>query len=117
MQPEQVLKALSDITRLRIVHLIKQNNELCVCELTEALHIIQPKISRHLAILRKTGLVTDRREGQWIFYSISNGLAPWVKDLIKAANTGCINVEPFDSDQKQLAQLSLLSSIACHNSC
>ncbi len=115
MQPEQVLKALSDITRLRIVHLIKQNNELCVCELTEALHIIQPKISRHLAILRKLGLLSDRREGQWIFYSIPDDLSQWVNDLIDAANTGCINKEPFDTDLEQLAQLNLLSTLACQD--
>ncbi len=115
MQPEQVLKALADITRLRIVHLIKLNNELCVCELTEALDIIQPKISRHLAILRKLGLLSGRREGQWIFYSIPKDLAQWVNDLIDAANAGCINKDPFDADLKQLAQLNLLSSFACQN--
>ena len=115
MQPEQVLKALADITRLRIIHLIKENNELCVCELTEALDIIQPKISRHLAILRKTGLLIDRREGQWIFYSLSSDLTLWVNELINAANTGCKGKEPFDIDTKKLSQLSLLSSFACQS--
>ncbi len=115
MQPDLVLKALADMTRLRIVHLVNQNNELCVCELSEALQIIQPKISRHLAILRKTGLLKDRREGQWIFYSLSNSLPSWVQQLLKAANEGCINIEPFRADQKKLVQLNLLSSSACQN--
>ncbi|MBT3204659.1 MAG: metalloregulator ArsR/SmtB family transcription factor [Gammaproteobacteria bacterium] len=115
MQPEQVLKALADITRLRIIHLIKEHNELCVCELTEALDIIQPKISRHLAILRKTGLLIDRREGQWIFYSLSSDLTLWVNELINAANMGCKDKEPFDIDSKKLAKLNLLSSFACQS--
>lgn len=113
MQPQDVFKVLNDETRLRIVHLIMQHNELCVCELTEALHIIQPKISRHLAILRKSGILKDRREGQWIFYSISKDLEDWINQLLDAAFQGCHNQPPFRTDSKNLSTLTLLSSFAC----
>ena len=95
------------------MHLIHTNKELCVCELTEALGIIQPKISRHLAILRKSKLLKDRREGQWIFYSITPGLADWITDVIDAASTGCSQREPFISDRAQLSKLNLLSASSC----
>lgn len=61
------LKAISDETRLRIM-LVLFTHELCVCELCDVLQESQPKISRHLAILRTAGYVTDMRQGQWVFY-------------------------------------------------
>lgn len=113
MQAQDVFKVLNDVTRLRIIHLIKQHNELCVCELTEALDIIQPKISRHLAILRKSGMLKDRREGQWIFYSIPKDLDSWINHLLDAAYLGCHNQAPFKGDSEKLSSLTLLSSFAC----
>lgn len=67
----RLFKALGDPTRLRIVALLS-HGELCVCHLEEALGQSQPKISRHLAVLRSAGVVDARREGSWIHY----GLAP-----------------------------------------
>jgi len=67
----QFLKLFSDETRLRCINLIHQNNSLCVCELTYALELSQPKISRHLASLRQFGLINDKRVGQWVYYSIN----------------------------------------------
>ena len=58
-------KCLSDETRLSIVTLVAENKELCVCDLTEKLNLSQPKISRHLALLRSSGLLQDRRQSQW----------------------------------------------------
>ncbi|EKT4486405.1 ArsR/SmtB family transcription factor [Shewanella algae] len=76
-------KALADETRLRSLLLILQQGELCVCELTEALALSQPKISRHLAQLRTQGLLQDRRRGQWVFYRLSPELAPWCEQLLR----------------------------------
>lgn len=67
------LKALSDETRLKIVLLLLESGELCVCELETALSLPQHKISRHLAILRGRGLVSNRRAGTWVYYSLSTG--------------------------------------------
>jgi len=64
-----VFKACSDVTRLRILFLLA-GRELCVCELTAVLDMAQGKVSRHLAILKQTGLVADRREGLWVYYEV-----------------------------------------------
>jgi len=77
LDPVIFYKQLADETRLRSLLLITQEEELCVCELVAALDESQPKISRHLAQLRKTGLLEDRRQGQWIFYRLSSGLPKW----------------------------------------
>lgn len=62
-------KVLGDKTRLRILALL-QCRELCVCELTEVLGISQPGVSQQMRRLRQAGFVNERREGQWIFYSL-----------------------------------------------
>lgn len=82
MIPTTVFKALADDTRARITLLIQDLGELCVCELTTALNESQPKISRHLAILRQADLVLDRRQGQWVYYRINPDLPTWITDLL-----------------------------------
>lgn len=69
-QEISLFKALSDETRLRITVLLSEK-ELCVCQLMWALDLDQVKVSRHLTVLRNAGLVNDRREGLWIFYSLA----------------------------------------------
>ncbi len=61
--------ALSDETRLRILELLR-GGEHCVCELTEALELGQSLLSFHLKTLKETGLITDRREGRWMYYAL-----------------------------------------------
>jgi ArsR family transcriptional regulator len=70
MSAVQVFKALADETRLRILNLLCRR-ELCVCQIVEVLGIGQSKASRHLASLRHAGLVNDRREGLWMYYSLT----------------------------------------------
>ena len=82
MNPLQFYKCLSDETRLKTLLLIEHERELCVCELTAALKEIQPKISRHLAQLRKCGLLQDRRQGQWVFYQVNKMLPDWAKQVL-----------------------------------
>ena len=67
---ENVFLALGDRTRIRLLNLI-QEGEVCVCFFVEVLHEPQPKISRHLAVLRKAGLVTARRDAKWMHYSMA----------------------------------------------
>ncbi|QYK01817.1 metalloregulator ArsR/SmtB family transcription factor [Shewanella psychrotolerans] len=83
-----IFKALSDDTRLLSLLLIHAEGELCVCELMAALDESQPKISRHLAQLRKAELLSDRRQGQWVFYRINPGLAPWALNVIEQTRAG-----------------------------
>ncbi|MCY3770729.1 MAG: metalloregulator ArsR/SmtB family transcription factor [Gemmatimonadetes bacterium] len=65
-----VFKACSDATRLRILFLLTER-ELCVCEIMAVLDMPQSKISRHLSVLKQYGLLTDRRDGVWIYYALA----------------------------------------------
>jgi ArsR family transcriptional regulator len=71
-----IFKALSDETRLRIIKLLEEG-ELCVCDITAALGIVQPKVSFHLSALKEAGLIKDRKQGKWIHYSLNE------KDLFR----------------------------------
>jgi len=71
-QTAEVFKALGDPMRLRIIRLLLER-ELCVCELVQALAMPQYRVSRHLAVLRRAGLVQDRRQGTWVHYSLPAG--------------------------------------------
>lgn len=77
MAPLLFFKSLADETRLKISLLITREHELCICELTEALALSQPKISRHVALLRRDGLLQDRRAGKWVYYRLASTLSHW----------------------------------------
>ncbi len=83
MLPHQFFKLLSDETRVRCLMLIVRQECLSVGELTQALQESQPKISRHLAQLRSSGILTDVRQGQWVFYSINPELPEWCAEVFK----------------------------------
>src|SRR5213592_1045811 len=70
IEMERVFKALGDCTRLRILGLLL-TGEVCVCDIHESLRIPQPKASRHLAYLRRSGLVETRRDGLWVHYRMA----------------------------------------------
>ncbi|QOX63705.1 winged helix-turn-helix transcriptional regulator [Anoxybacterium hadale] len=90
-----VLKALSDETRLRILNLLDEK-ELCVCDIVESLDVLQTKASRHLSYLKKAGLLTSRKNAQWVYYSLlKNQNIEFVNDLIQKTLRG---TEPYDTD-------------------
>lgn len=66
-----IFKALSDETRLRIIKLL-EHGELCVCDIVAAFDMVQPKVSFHLGVLKKAGLVKDRKQGKWMHYRIDD---------------------------------------------
>ena len=66
-----MFRAFSDRTRLRILHLLRAGGETCVCDLVDVLGVPQPKVSRHLAYLRKAGLVKVRKDGLWSYYTMA----------------------------------------------
>jgi ArsR family transcriptional regulator, arsenate/arsenite/antimonite-responsive transcriptional repressor len=80
----RVFRALSDETRLRLIDLLREG-EQCVCDLSEAVGASQPLLSFHLKTLKDAGLVTDRREGRWVYYAL--------------------NVDRLDDQQRFLAQM------------
>lgn len=105
MTPAQFFKCLSDETRLRCVTLLQQEGRLCVCELTAALDLSQPKISRHLASLRQIGLLRDSREGQWVYYQINPHLPEWVFPLLQNAVVAVSASECFKLDLHRLRDM------------
>lgn len=86
LTPTDLFKCLADETRVRMVLLIQREQELCVCELTCAMAESQPKVSRHLALLRNSGLLADRRQGQWVYYRLHPQLSNWILEVLKVAS-------------------------------
>ena len=97
---EHLFKALADKTRLRILALLG-NNEVCVCHLHDSLGLPQPTVSRHLAYLRKNGLVAARRDGVWMHYQVSRSLSPVVQGVIAAAVNALQQLPATARDRKQ----------------
>ncbi|SHE23029.1 metalloregulator ArsR/SmtB family transcription factor [methanotrophic endosymbiont of Bathymodiolus puteoserpentis (Logatchev)] len=106
ISPAQFFKCLSDDTRLRCITLLQQEGKLCVCELTTALELSQPKISRHLASLRQCGLLLDSREGQWVFYQINPSLPDWTTPLLVNALQAVQSTESFKIDLQRLKKMA-----------
>ena len=100
--PVQLFKALSDQTRLRCLSLLITHGELCACELTHALELAQPKISHHLANLRKAGLVSDHKSGLWTYYQLNLYMPEWVFETLNTTIAGIKKEEPFISDTTKL---------------
>jgi len=82
LSPLEFFKALAEEVRLKSLLLLSEE-ELCVCELVEAMQQPQPKISRHLAQLRKLGLLLDRRRGQWVFYRLHPLMPDWMQAVLQ----------------------------------
>ena len=105
LSPAQFFKCLSDDTRLRCITLLQKEGKLCVCELTTALDLSQPKISRHLASLRQCGILQDSRKGQWVFYQINTALPDWTLLLLVNALAAVEQADSFKSDLQRLQQM------------
>ncbi|UPT75477.1 MAG: metalloregulator ArsR/SmtB family transcription factor [Elusimicrobiota bacterium] len=90
--PNRLFRALSDETRLRILHLLTKG-ELCVCDLMAVIRAPQPKISRHLAYLKRAGLVVDRKEGPWRHYSLTRPESAFQRRLIDCVGS-CLDEAP-----------------------
>lgn len=113
LEPAGFLKLLADPTRLRCLLLLREQGELCVCELTFALRESQPKVSRHLATLREAGLVRDRRAGQWIYYRLPAALPDWAQAVLDGVAEGTADREPWHGDKARLAQMPNRPGAAC----
>jgi ArsR family transcriptional regulator len=106
MSPETFFRILSDQTRLRSLMLIQAEKEVCVCELTFALEESQPKISRHLALMRDAGIVTPRREGTWIHYRINPEMPSWVRTSLEQLYQQLGQIKPFPDDWNRLKKMT-----------
>jgi ArsR family transcriptional regulator, arsenate/arsenite/antimonite-responsive transcriptional repressor len=101
--PVELFKCLADETRARMALLIEREGELCVCELTCAMDELQPKISRHLALLRNAGLLADRRQGHWVYYRLHPELPAWALDIL--TTTSEANGSWLREQTKRLARM------------
>ncbi|MCC6991189.1 MAG: metalloregulator ArsR/SmtB family transcription factor [Acidobacteria bacterium] len=105
-------QALADATRLRILAILTQqtpdgpDGELCVCHIHDCLGVSQPTASRHLAYLRKAGLVEARRQGVWMHYRIVRPADPVVASVFDAAIHALDHAESTVNDRARLARVS-----------
>jgi ArsR family transcriptional regulator, arsenate/arsenite/antimonite-responsive transcriptional repressor len=100
---ERVFRALADPTRLRIIGLLA-GGEVCVCHIHESLRIPQPKTSRHLAYLRRAGLVETRRDGLWVHYRLAEPADATVRTVLNAAVHTLGHVPTAKTDQERLGR-------------
>lgn len=103
---DQLFRALADRTRLRLLNLMSEG-EVCVCYFVQVLDAPQPKISRHLAYLRKAGIVAARREGKWMHYRLD-----WPMDS-HATNILKTTIAAFKKDKEFQHDLQRLNRACC----
>jgi ArsR family transcriptional regulator len=99
---ENLFKALADRTRLRILGLLSAG-EVCVCDLHDSLGEPQPKVSRHLAYLRRTGLVSARKDGLWVHYRLAGIEDPLIRAALEAATHAVTHLKTSERDRRRLA--------------
>lgn len=105
--------AMANEIRLRSLLLLQLQGELCVCELTYALGLSQPMISRHLALLRETNIVQTRRNGQWMYYTIHPDLAAWAQNVLSETAHANKRTAPFSEDLRSLKNMPNRPGSAC----
>jgi ArsR family transcriptional regulator len=109
---DRMFRAFSDRTRLRILNLL-QSGETCVCDLVEVIGGPQPKISRHLAYLRRAGLVEARREGLWMHYKLSPTKSAFHKSLLNCLGCCFASVPVMSRDVKKLKRCAAGCEAKC----
>jgi ArsR family transcriptional regulator len=102
----QLLKALADPVRLRILHLLLEADEICVCHLHEALELAQPTVSRHLAYLRKHGLVIGRKEGLWVHYRLAKPKTGLHRGMMVCLQACLADMEDLRRDRERLEKVA-----------
>jgi ArsR family transcriptional regulator len=100
----ELFQALGDPTRLRLVNLLTQTGEVCVCELVDALELPQYNVSRHLQILLKAGWLEDRKVGKWVYYRVARDLKPYHRSLLRAVDQLREEREDFRRDEQRASR-------------
>lgn len=95
-----MFRAFSDRTRLRILHLLLKG-EMCVCDIVTVIQVPQPKASRHLAYLRRAGLIEKRRQGLWAYYKLTAPASPFHRSLIQCLGECFHDVPELARDSKR----------------
>ncbi|WP_406693845.1 metalloregulator ArsR/SmtB family transcription factor [Singulisphaera sp. Ch08] len=97
-----LFKAFADPVRLRLLNLLSEDREVCVCHLHEALGLPQPTVSRHLAYLRKHGLVVGRKEGLWVHYRLAKPKSGLHRTLVGSLETCRHELDVLQDDRNRL---------------
>lgn len=100
-----VLDALADESRRRILVLLARQ-ELCVCELVNALGLPQPTVSRHLTVMRDAGMVEQRKDGRFAFYRVDPRLPSWARQMLDALRQGSAREPPYRDDRRKLTLIA-----------
>lgn len=100
-----LFKALADPVRLRLLNLLADGREVCVCHLHEALELPQPTVSRHLAYLRKHGLVAGRKEGLWVYYRLAKPKSGLQRNLMSCLEASLAGFDEAQKDRQRLQRL------------
>jgi len=103
---DEFFKVLADETRLRCLAIIFTHKEVCVCELIHALGLPQSKISRHLSIMKLNNIISQRKEGQWAFYSMHPELSAFKQKVISLIIQEQNTIRLFQADNKKLASMN-----------
>src|SRR5256886_17703108 len=107
---EDLFKALADRTRLRLINLIV-DSEVCVCFLVDILKTSQPKISRHLAYLRRARVVTARREGKWMHYRLTEPPDEHAARIFREVRTSLSEHPEFQRDREKLEKVCCATTL------
>lgn len=89
---DAIFKAMGDPTRIKIIKMLAENGELCVCKILESLEMTQPALSHHLSTLKNAGIVSPRKQGQWIHYKLIKNVfvdeaLPFIQDIVNASSS------------------------------
>jgi len=99
---EKIIKALADKNRLRIVYLLNEKQDLCVCEITDIIGLSQPTISSHLRLLENAGLIESDKDGLWVNYNINSQADLFCRKLVEMIGKDLKKDEQAISDVKKL---------------
>jgi len=108
----EIFRAFADSTRLRVLNLLIED-EQCVCDLCTVLDEIQPKVSRHLAYLRRAGLVQVRSDGKWKYYRTVKSPRGIVKTLLECVSTCLRQTDELQADLRKLRALRRTNDRCC----
>ncbi len=108
-----VFRAFSDRTRLRIMNLLRGRRELCVCDIIRVLDLPQAKVSRHLAYLRRAGLVATRRQGQWVYYRLRQAEGNFHANMLECLRCCLAEVPELQADRARLEGALKIKDVNC----
>jgi ArsR family transcriptional regulator, arsenate/arsenite/antimonite-responsive transcriptional repressor len=99
-EPAFLFKTLADPTRLRLLNLLACG-ETCVCELTDTLRVVQPKVSRHLALLKRAGLAEAHRDGKWMHYRWARHGDPLVRHVLAGLHQWMVKDDRMNGERRR----------------